>query len=232
MNKFERLERLVGTSMVNSFKNEKILVVGCGGVGGYVIEGLVRSCFTDITVVDYDMVDITNCNRQIIALNSTISKDKVDLIKERALDINSNINITCYKIKLDSDNIDEVFSSNYTYVIDACDDIKAKELLLTYCLNKKIPIITCLGMGKRLDPTKIEITTIDKTYNDPLARKLRYFLKKNKLSVKTKVCFSKELPVKLDSKVIASSVFVPATAGMVIASEVLKDTIKKNKKDI
>ena len=230
MNKFERLERLIGTSMVNSFKNEKILVVGCGGVGGYVIEGLVRSCFTDITVVDYDMVDITNCNRQIIALNSTISKDKVDLIKERALDINSNI--TCYKIKLDSDNIDEVFSSNYTYVIDACDDIKAKELLLTYCLNKKIPIITCLGMGKRLDPTKIEITTIDKTYNDPLARKLRYFLKKNRLSVKTKVCFSKELPVKLDSKVIASSVFVPATAGMVIASEVLKDTIKKNKKNV
>ena len=144
MNKFERLERLVGTSMVNSFKNEKILIVGCGGVGGYVIEGLVRSCFTDITVVDYDMVDITNCNRQIIALNSTISKDKVDLIKERALDINSNINITCYKIKLDSDNIDEVFSSNYTYVIDACDDIKAKELLITYCLNKKIQIITCL----------------------------------------------------------------------------------------
>ncbi len=229
MNKFERLECLLGTSMVNTFKNEKILVVGCGGVGGYVIEGLVRSNFTNITVVDYDSVDITNCNRQIIALSSTISKDKVDLIKERALDINSDVSITCYKIKLNRDNIDEVFSSDYTYVVDACDDIKAKELLLTYCLNKKIPI-TCLGMGKRLDPTKIEITTIDKTYNDPLARKLRYFLKKNRLSVKTKVCFSKELPVKLDSKVIASCAFVPATAGMVIASEVLKDTMEKNKK--
>ncbi len=230
MNKFERLECLLGTSMVNTFKNEKILVVGCGGVGGYVIEGLVRSNFTNITVVDYDSVDITNCNRQIIALSSTISKDKVDLIKERAVDINSDVSITCHKIKLNSDNIDEVFSKDYTYVIDACDDIKAKELLLTYCLNKEIPIITCLGMGKRLDPTKIEIITIDKTYNDPLARKLRYFLKKNRLSVKTKVCFSKELPVKLDSKVIASCAFVPATAGMVIASEVLKDTIEKNKK--
>lgn len=230
MNKFERLECLLGTSMVNTFKNEKILVVGCGGVGGYVIEGLVRSNFTNITVVDYDSVDITNCNRQIIALGSTIFKDKVDLIKERALDINDDANITCYKIKLNSDNIDEVFSNDYTYVIDACDDIKAKELLLTYCLNRKIPVITCLGMGKRLDPTMIEITTIDKTYNDPLARKLRYFLKKNRLSVKIKVCFSKELPVKLDSKVIASCAFVPATAGMIIASEVLKDTIKKNKK--
>jgi len=230
MNKFERLECLLGTSMVSTFKNEKILVVGCGGVGGYVIEGLVRSNFTNITVVDYDSVDITNCNRQIIALSSTISKDKVDLIKERALDINSDVSITCYKIKLNSDNIDKVFSNDYTYVVDACDDIKAKELLLTYCLSRKIPIITCLGMGKRLDPTKIEITTIDKTYNDPLARKLRYFLKKNRLSIKTKVCFSKELPVKLDSKMIASCAFVPATAGMIIASEVLKDTIEKNKK--
>lgn len=230
MNRFERLECLLGASMVDAFKNEKILVVGCGGVGGYVIEGLVRSNFTDITIVDYDKVDITNCNRQIIALNSTLSKDKVDLIKERAQDINSGANITCYKIKLNINNIDEVFSSNYTYVIDACDDIKAKELLLTYCLNRKTPIITCLGMGKRLDPTKIGITTIDKTYNDPLARKLRYFLKKNKLSVKTKVCFSKELPIKVDSEVIASCAFVPATAGMVIASEVLKDIIEKNKK--
>lgn len=228
MNKFERLEILLGTDIVNNFKNEKILVVGCGGVGGYVIEGLVRSNFTDITVIDYDRVDITNCNRQIIALSSTIARDKVDLIKERALDINSNLNITCYKTKLSSNNIDEIFSNDYTYVVDACDDIKAKELLLTYCMVRKIPIITCLGMGKRLNPTKIEITTIDKTYNDPLARKLRYFLKQNKLSLKTKVCFSSEVPVKVDSNVIASCAFVPATAGMVIASEVLKDIIKKN----
>lgn len=229
MDRFERLQSLLGSSMVSSFTKENILVVGCGGVGGYVIEGLVRSNFNNITIIDYDKVDITNCNRQIIALSSTISKDKVDLIKERALDINNNINITAYKLKLSSDNIDSIFSNNYTYVIDACDDIKAKELLLTYCMKKKIPIITCLGMGKRIDPTKIEITTIDKTYNDPLARKLRSFLKQNKLSLKTKVCFSKELPLKLESKVIASCVFVPATAGMVIASEVVKDIIKKNK---
>ena len=229
MERLERINRLLGTEMVASFKKEKILVVGCGGVGGYVIEGLVRSGFLDLTIVDYDKIDITNCNRQIIALSSTINQDKVEVIKTRAMDINPATNIIALKEKVSKENIEQLFSNNYTYVVDACDDIKAKELLLTYCNNKKIPIISCMGMGKRLDPTKIEITTIEKTYNDPLARKLRYFIKQNKLSLKTKVCFSKELPVKLDSKVIASSVFVPATAGMVIASEVLKDTIKKNK---
>ena len=215
--------------MVASFRKEKILVAGCGGVGGYVIEGLVRSGFLDLTIVDYDKVDITNCNRQIIALSSTINQDKVELIKKRAIDINPEANITALKIKVSMDNIEKLFLNDYTYVIDACDDIKAKELLLTYCNKKKIPIISCMGMGKRLDPTRIEITTIEKTYNDPLARKLRYFIKQNRLSLKTKVCFSSELPFKLDSNIIASCAFVPATAGMVIASEVVKDTIKKNK---
>ena len=168
--------------MVANFKKEKILVVGCGGVGGYVIEGLVRSGFLDLTIVDYDKIDITNCNRQIIALSSTINQDKVEVIKTRAMDINPATNIIALKEKVSKENIEQLFSNNYTYVVDACDDIKAKELLLTYCNNKKIPIISCMGMGKRLDPTKIEITTIEKTYNDPLARKLRYFIKQNKLS--------------------------------------------------
>lgn len=229
MERLERINRLLGTEIVANFKKEKILVVGCGGVGGYVIEGLVRSGFLDLTIVDYDKIDITNCNRQIIALSSTINQDKVEVIKTRAMDINPATNIIALKEKVSKENIEQLFSNNYTYVVDACDDIKAKELLLTYCNNKKIPIISCMGMGKRLDPTKIEITTIEKTYNDPLARKLRYFIKQNKLSLKTKVCFSSELPVKLDTNIIASCVFVPATAGMIIASEIVKDTIKKNK---
>ena len=228
MDQYKRLIKVIGEDNLTKLMNARVLLVGIGGVGGSSLEMLARSGILNITVIDYDKFEITNLNRQILSLYENIGENKVDVARKRVLSINNKCNIKTYNSLVDESFLDNL-EADFDYIIDACDDIKAKELLLTYCMKKKIPIITCLGMGKRIDPTKIEITTIDKTYNDPLARKLRSFLKQNKLSLKTKVCFSKELPLKLESKVIASCVFVPATAGMVIASEVVKDIIKKNK---
>ncbi len=224
MEKFDRFEKLVGKKQVSSIKKHTIVVVGCGGVGGYVIEALVRCNILNLILIDYDKVELSNCNRQIIAMDSTLGMLKTEAFKKRIQDINKNCNVICYPIKLTKENLSSYLSKEVSYVVDACDDILVKEGIMSYCLTNSIPFISCMGTGKRIDPSKLLITTLDKTRGDPLARILRRKLKEK--GKKIVVCTSLELPKKSDGKEIASSIFVPGSAGLLIASKVISDLLE------
>lgn len=223
---WDRLESLIGKESLSLLKTKSILVIGLGGVGGYVVEGLVRSGVGNLTVVDSDIVDATNLNRQIIALSSTIGKEKAALIKMRALDINKNLNIDSKQVFLDEEHLAEVFDKEYDYVIDACDTIKTKKLLIHKCLTEHIPIISCLGTARKLDPKSLEISDIKKTSYDPLAKILRKYMKEEFPNRRLMVLSSKEVPQKTEDGVLASCIFVPATAGLLIAHFVVSELIK------
>ena len=220
--KFNRLENLIGALSLEKLKNSTILVIGLGGVGGYVVEALARSGIGNLILVDYDIVDITNFNRQIVAINDNIGKYKVDCFKERIESINEECNVTIYNLKIDNDNIKDIFNAKIDFVIDAVDDIRAKVSIINYCLEHNIDFISSMGTGNRLDPSKLTITTLNKTYNDPLARIIRSKFDKN-IQKKITVCLSLELPLKVtDKTVIGSNAFVPSSAGLLIASHIIR----------
>ena len=223
--KFSRLENLIGTLSLEKLKNSTILVAGCGGVGGSVVEALARSGVGNLILVDYDKVDITNFNRQVIATNENIDKYKIDCFKDRINSINEECNVITYNLKIDSDNIRDIFNTKIDFVVDAVDDVKAKESIINYCIENNIEFISSMGTGNRLDPSKLIIMTLDKTYNDPLARVMRSKFDKS-LQKKITVCSSTELPLKVkDKTVIGSNAFVPSSAGLLIASYIIKKLI-------
>lgn len=224
--RFQRLSLLVGEEVVSSFASKKILILGLGGVGGYVCEALARSGIGTLILVDFDTIDITNINRQIIATTSTIGKKKVDVFKERIHDINPNCNVFCYDQFIDEDNYLELFQNDIDYFIDCCDCIKTKKQVIRYALAMNVPILSCMGTGNRMDPSQLEIIDIKKTSGDPLAKIIRKFLKEEKNSKKLMVLCSKELPKKV-SGVISSNSFVPASAGLLISSYIIKELIQK-----
>lgn len=220
--KFNRLENLIGTLSLEKLKKSTILIIGLGGVGGYVVEALARSGIGNLILVDYDKVDITNFNRQIIAVSNNIGKYKVDCFKERIESINEECNVITYNIKIDNDNIEKIFNTKIDFVVDAVDDVSAKLSIIKYCLDNNIDFISSMGTGNRLDPSKLTITKLDKTYNDPLARVMRSKFAK-KTQKKITVCTSLELPIKVkDKTVIGSNAFVPSSAGLLIASYIIK----------
>lgn len=220
---FDRLELLVGSENISKLKNSNIVVLGLGGVGGYVVEALIRSGIENITIIDYDKIEISNINRQIIATSENIGNLKTDEMKKRILSINPNVNVKVINSFIDDRNIDELFSQKIDYFIDACDSIKTKKLVISKCLEKNIKFITCLGTGKRLDPSKLMICDIRKTSYDPLAKKLRKYVKDNDIKEKVLCCFSSEQSIKYEGNEIGSNCFVPPTAGLLIASFVVKD---------
>ena len=222
---FERLLTLINEEQFNKIKNSKILLVGVGGVGGYTLECLVRSGFKNISIVDGDLINQSNLNRQIIAKNDNLGLSKVIEAKNRALSINKDINIKTINTYLTLDNFNEYINEQFDYIIDACDDIKIKIELIKYAKNNNIKIITCLGTGKKVDSTKLEITTLNKTFNDPLAKKLRYELRKENVELNIPVVFSKEEAIKTEGT-IGSAIFVPAAAGILLANYVFMDIIK------
>lgn len=226
---FQRLIGLIGENNFQKINNSHILVIGCGGVGGYVIESLVRCGVGNLTIIDCDVIDITNINRQIIALNSNIGKNKVDVFKERILDINQSINIEALNLKLDMNNIGDILNNNFDYVIDCIDDIPVKEEIIKICKSKNINLITSLGTGKRICADKLKITTLDKTNYDPIARRLRKYVKDNNIKGKITVLFSEEIPntTSNESNVIFSSCFVPNSAGILISNFVIRKIINK-----
>lgn len=224
--KFDRFIKLINKSSFNNLVNKKILVLGCGGVGGYVIESLVRCGISNIILVDYDKVELSNFNRQLIALESNINKFKVDAFKERIKDINSNCNVICINKKIDESNYLELFEYDIDYFIDCCDDIKVKKLVIEKCLNDNISIITSMGTGNRMDPSKLEIMNIRKTNYDPIAREIRKFIRDLRTKKKLMVLCSKEIPVK-SKNIVYSNSFVPSSAGLLISSYVINDLIKK-----
>lgn len=222
---FDRLELLLGKENLEILKNKKILIIGLGGVGGYVVESLVRSGIENITLVDYDKVDITNINRQIIALNSNIGKYKTELFKERILDINPNCKVTIKNIFLTEENIEEIID-DFDFVIDACDTVNTKKAIIKICIKKNIKFISSMGTGNKIDPSKLEIVDIRKTSYDPLAKIIRKFIREEHINEKIMVLTSSEQPIKSNISTIPSAIFVPASAGLLIGSYVIKELLK------
>ena len=228
--KFKRLEMLIGKDNLNILKNKSVLILGVGGVGGYVAEALARSNIGTLILVDYDIVDVTNINRQIIALESTIGKKKVDVLEERIKDINSGCKIIKINKFIHLNNLEDLFKYNIDFFVDACDTVTTKKEVIKKCLDKDIDFISSMGTGNKLDPSKLEIIDIRKTVNDPLARILRKFIKDEKINKKVMVLSSKELPIKTGERTPGSTAFVPSSAGLLIASYIIRKFINNEKR--
>lgn len=220
---FDRLKDLLGEDVLNKIKDKHILLIGLGGVGGSVLEALVRSGVGHICIVDGDVIDISNLNRQIISNMNNIGKFKVDEAILRAKAINPDIDIKGIKAFVGSNNIDKIIDYQYDYIIDACDDTKAKIDILRYAKEHNIKIIMALGTGKRLNPEYVKISRLDKTKNDPLAKKMRELARKNNIDMKIPVVYSEEESISTNKTKISSSIFVPQSAGILIAYYIIKE---------
>ena len=227
MDWLNRTEALIGKENILKLQSANIIVFGLGGVGSYVVEGLVRAGVQNICIVDKDVVDITNINRQLIATNQTVGKDKVDAEEERILQINPHAKVIKIKEFVNDSNIQKIMEtySHIDYVIDAIDTVASKLDIIKYCSYNNINVISSMGTGNKLDASKFEITDIFKTSVCPLAKVMRKELKKLNINSLT-VLYSEEEPIKTDLKVPASISFVPSVAGLLIAEKVVKDLIK------
>lgn len=224
---FDRLLKLITEKDLEKIKNTKILLVGVGGVGGFVLEALVRSGFTNITLYDGDKIEESNLNRQIITNRNNLHKSKAQEAKLRALSINPDIVIKAEDVYLTLDNFEENIKEEYDYIIDACDDIKIKIALIKYAKKFNIKIITCLGTARKLDINGIKVTKLNKTFNDPLAKKLRELLRKENIALNIPVVFSEAQAIKTDD-ILGSAIFVPAIAGITLANYVFLDVINRD----
>lgn len=221
----ERTKKVIGEDGINILENSSVIVFGVGGVGGYIVESLVRSGIGRIGIVDFDKVDVTNKNRQLIATDKTVDMYKVDAFHERILSINPNIEVIKFKLKLSEETIDMIDLKSFDYVCDAIDDVGAKLLLIKKCVKDNIKIISSMGMGNKLDPSKIVITKISKTSMDPLARKMRRLLKDEGIDIE--VCYSTEKPQNFseDKRTPGSTPFVPPAAGLFIGSKIIRELL-------
>ena len=230
---FKRTELIFSKENMEKLYNSKVIVFGVGGVGGHLVEALARSGVGHITIVDFDDVEITNINRQLVALHSTIGKSKVEVLKERLLDINPDIEANAIKKFYLPENEDEFDFTKYDYVVDAVDNMSAKISLVLRANSQNVPIISAMGAGNKIDPTKLEVSDLYKTSVDPLAKILRHELKKRGIT-HLKVVYSKEEPIKVEEynekkrAITGSTSFVPPAMGLIIASEVIKDLINRN----
>lgn len=222
---FDREIRLIGIDKYNLIKSKTVAIIGLGGVGGYALETLVRSGIESIILVDYDTIDISNINRQIIATTKNIGTKKIEAAKLRALEINPNCKITTLDLKLNEDNIDSLFNFKIDYIIDACDTINVKKRLILECHKRKIKLISAMGSGNKLDPTKFSICDIRKTSYDPIAKIIRKFVIENKIKEKVMVVSSTEAPKKIEG-VISSISYVPSVVGIYLTTYVINDIIK------
>ena len=223
-NRFSRTEALLGEQAMEKLKKARVAVFGIGGVGGHVVEALVRSGVGAVDIVDSDKVCLSNLNRQIIATESSIGKYKVDVMKERILDINPEAVVNVHKCFYLPETKDEFDFSQYSYVVDAVDTVTAKIQLVMEAAEAGVPIISSMGAGNKLDPTAFQVADIYKTSVCPLAKVMRRELKKRGIK-KLKVVYSKEQPV-VKNTVPASVAFVPSVVGLIIAGEVIKDLVK------
>ena len=225
--RFTRLEKVIGEKNVSLINEKGVLILGVGGVGGYVAEALARSNIGKLILVDFDVVDESNINRQIIALESTIGMKKVDVLEKRIKEINSGCEVVKIDKFIDLDNIKELFNYDIDYFVDACDTMTVKKEVIRECIKRKIKFISSMGTGNKLDPSKLEIVDIRRTVNDPLAKVIRKFVKDEKINSKVMVLSSIELPVKTGERTPGSTAFVPASAGLLIASYVVRQFIEK-----
>lgn len=215
---------LLGKDNIEKLGNKKVAVFGIGGVGSFVCEALIRCGIGNLTMVDYDIIDITNINRQIHANYNTIGKPKVEVMRERALAINPSINITIHNKCFDRGNKYDLLNENYDYVVDSIDMVSSKLDLIEESKLKGLSIISAMGAANKLNPTMLQVSDIYDTYMCPLAKIMRKELRKRDVK-SLKVVWSKERPVRKEG--LGSISFVPPTAGLIIASEVIKDILKK-----
>lgn len=221
----DRLELLVGDKL-EKIKQTTVLVVGLGGVGSYAVESLVRSGVGTLILVDHDVVDLTNLNRQLMALQSNIGESKVKVWEKRIQEINPDCQVIGVTQFLTKDNLSLLDRYSIDYIVDACDTIETKKELIRYAQSHHISIISSMGTAQKLDPTKLEITRLDKTSYDPLAKRLRKMLKEEGISTKVTVVSSTEKPIPLSSKTLGSTSFVPSVAGLLCTSYIIRDRIE------
>ena len=219
---YNRTKLVIGEEKLQRIKDANVCICGIGGVGSYTLEALARIGVGKITIIDKDDVDITNVNRQLIATVDNVGKAKVEEAKKRIASINTNIQVRAIKDNIDSSNVSEYITQDLDYVVDAIDSVDSKIAIIKECKAKNIKIISSMGMANRLEPLQIKVADISKTEVCPLAKVVRRRLKDEGIQ-KVKVVFSTENAIKTGSKELGSVPFVPATAGLVIASEVVKD---------
>lgn len=229
-NQFSRTELLIGKEGIEKLNKSKVAIFGIGGVGTFVVEGLARAGIENFILVDNDKICLTNINRQIIATHKTVGKYKVEVAKERILEINPNAKVEVYQEFFMPDS-KEILDETVDYVVDSVDTVTAKIELVIRANKLNIPIISSMGTGNKLDPTRFEVTDIYKTSVCPLAKVMRKELKSRGIK-KLKVVYSKEEPIKTvdnleDNRTPGSISFVPSVAGLIIAGEVIKDIIKE-----
>ena len=222
---FSRVKSLIGEEKLNLLSTKTVMIIGVGGVGSSAVEGLVRSGIGKVILVDFDVIDPSNLNRQLMTTIDTIGLKKVDVLEKRIKSINPD----CCVVKIDKFieplNINILFDYKFDYLIDACDSLKTKFSIIDNCIEKNIKFISSMGTAKRLDPTKLKIVDIRKTYNDPLAKRVRKYVNDSRYKQKINVLFTDELPVKTEDGVLGSMIFVPNTAGLIIANKVILDLI-------
>lgn len=224
---FDRLIRIIGEDNLKKLNSKRVLVLGLGGVGGLATETLIRNGITNIIIVDNDKIDVTNKNRQIIALDSNVGILKVDAFEKRIKDINNNVNIIKISDFIDENNIDLLFKYEPDYIIDACDSVNTKVFLIKECLRRNIKFISCMGMGKKMDISKLKIMDIKKTNYDKLAKVIRKRLKDDNVVGKVTVLSSDENVINT-KEVIGSYSPVTMSAGIYLADYIIKEIIKEN----
>jgi tRNA threonylcarbamoyladenosine dehydratase len=247
---FSRSELLMGSESLDKLKNSKVIVFGIGGVGSFTVEALVRGAVGKLVLIDDDAVCLTNINRQLHATFKALGKSKVEVMKERVLSINPKCEVITHEIFVTKDNIGEIITDDTDYVVDAIDTVSSKIALIEYCQERNIEIISCMGTGNKLDPTQFRISDIYKTKVCPLAKVMRYELRKRGIK-SCKVLYSEEMPTKprqdevitcktgcvctggskkcaIKRQIPASNSFVPPVAGMIIGGQVIKDLIAES----
>ena len=230
-NQFERSEMLLGESALKKLKSSSVAVFGIGGVGGFACEALARTGIGEIHLIDRDKVNLSNINRQIIADITTVGAYKTEIMEKRIKLINPEARVYSYNIFFNEDSVNEIDFNQVDYIVDAIDTVTSKILLVQKACEHNVPIISCMGTGNKLDPTRFEVSDISNTSVCPLARVMRKELKKRKIN-HLKVVYSKEIPLKSDLKdsvtgksIPGSVAFVPSVAGLIAAGEVIKDLI-------
>lgn len=221
-----RLEKMIDSNKLEKIKNTSVLIIGIGGVGGNALEAIVRMGVNNIIIVDNDIIDITNLNRQLISLRSNIGEYKVDAAIKRVKDINSDCNIIGINKFIDKSNINFLFNYKMDYVIDCCDTISTKIVLIEECLKRNIKFISCMGTGNKFHPEMLEIAELKKTSYDPIARILRNKFKNVK--DKIMVVYSKEKSISINDRIPGSNSLVPSCAGILCVSYVINDILRSD----
>ena len=226
--RFSRLENLIGQEQLSLLKDKKVIVFGLGGVGSFVAEALVRSGIGQVDVVDYDKIDESNINRQIIALENTVGEFKTDVFQARARLINPDLKIHTYREKVSKENIKEIIIESYDYVLDCIDDVQGKLALASFCQETDQSFMLALGFANKFHPEMIEISTLKHTSVCPLAKAMRKQFRDHGLSLSIPCVYSKEKPAKvLDQSILGSTAFCPSTAGLMMASFVINSFVKE-----